>query len=403
VPLLVKTFPVNAAAVDGPGAMVDVLKHPLRARIVSALAERHDVTIREVAERLREPPDQVRQHVEFLLAAGLAEVTGEDGLPGVVRRRYRIVPIEVGGGDSLDLEGRIEMGKATVRLMMGDLSTAAAAGTLSRRPDDFEVRTYGEVDEVCFKELVELHRTAYQGIFRALHEGKERTRESGKPGTEIVSALFFLEAPLWGARARRRPSRFLVDRSIDPDPQALTKACSQPVRGRILTALSERPDVTIREVADRLGEPRRRVRHHIETLVEMGLAVVTREDLSSVVERRYGATPTAVDVPPDSWSQEERLVFAKATMRMLAADFSVAAAAETFARGGEDLEVRIYGEVDDGCLEELADLHWSTYRGIRAKIEEGFERVMQSGEPGTEVVSALFSFEAPLWRHVIGR
>jgi DNA-binding transcriptional ArsR family regulator len=400
VPPVDKPLPANSTARDDPRAILEAYRDPVRGRVLIALSERPGVTIDEVAERLGGSPDQVGPHVEALLGAGLVEVTSEDEVNGETRRRYGRGPLDVFDGGPAGLEGSVEIGKATVRMLMGDFAIAAAAGTHSRRPDDFEVRTYGEVDEAYYRELVDQHWKAYREIRRSLDEGIARIGESGERGTEFVSALFFFEAPLWGPEAPRRAVRWPVDRSVDPDPRALAKACCHQVRWRILVALSERPDVTIRELADHLGEPRRRVRHHIETLVETGLAVVTSEDISRVVERRYAAGAIAAD-DLDSWDQEERLLFANSITRTLAADFSVAAAAGTLTRGGDDLQARMYGEVDDACLEELAELNLSIYRETRTMSEAGYERVMESGEPGIEVVTALFAFEVPLWRHVV--
>jgi DNA-binding transcriptional ArsR family regulator len=397
---LARPSTVGSSGLDDPGAIVEAYRHPLRGRVLSVLAERPGVTVRQIAERLDEPPRRVRHHLEVLVEAGLVEVTAEEKTAGAVRRRYGRGPVELSAEAAVDPAGRIELGKATVRMLMGDLNVAAAAGTLCARPDDFEARFYGEVDEVSFRELVALHSEAYRQILRTVQDGKDRVRQSGRWGTEIIASLFFFEAPLWGPQAPRRSGRAFVGRPVRHDPQALAKAYVHPVRGRVLTALAERPGVTIRELADHLGEPKRRIRHQVEALVETGLVGVTGEVLSRVVERRYGAGLLEVE-DAYSWSREERVVFANGTVRTLAADFAAAAAAETFARGGNDFEVRMYGEVDDTCLEVLAGLHHAIYGSIRAKIEEGQERVSASGEPGTEVVSALFCFEAPLWRGVV--
>ncbi len=349
---------------------------------------------------------------------GLVEVTDEEISRGVLQRRYGAPPIIVGDDDPQGGEYRIELAKATVRLLMEDVRLAAAAGTLGGRPDDYGMRTYAEIDDACLAELVDLHRRGFTKILGAIEEGRERVRESGVPGTEIISALFFFEAPLWGPRpprrsgrrgARPRPALRIADGpssesaeepSVHCDPQALAKAYEHPVRGRVLTALSERPDVTIREIAERLDEPPRRVRHHVEALLAAGLVAVTSsENLSGVVQHRYGAGLLVVD-DAELWSQEEQMGFAKVVVRLVAADLGVAADAGMIA-GIEDFVVRMYGEVDDACLEELADLHLRTDRAIREVIQEGHERVARSGAVGTEVVTALFFFEAPLWRDVV--
>jgi DNA-binding transcriptional ArsR family regulator len=190
------------------------------------------------------------------------------------------------------------------------------------------------------------------------------------------------------------PSSF--DWSVD-DPQALADATRNVVRGRVLMALAERPGVTIRQVAERIDESPRRVRHHIESLVEAGLAEVTGEESRrGVVQRRYGAPPQAVD-RVDALSDEDRAEFTRSIVRYVLSDIGTAAAAGTLALTEDKHVVRMYGEVDDEALERLADIHWRAYREIRETIEAGKERLRKSGGSGTEVVSALFYIEAPLW------
>lgn len=397
-----------------PHPIVDVYAHPLRGRVFTALMERPDVTVRRVAERLGESPSRVRHQIDALVDLGLAVMTGEEVAGGVVRRRYG--PSPAGAPQNYQGEdGTTAMAKAVVRVLMESIAAAAAANTLSRRPDDYEVRMYGEVDEACLRELADLHRRAYHEIFGAVQRGRRRVWESGERGTEIVSALFFFEAPLWGprsprasGRARNRPAS-TVDASADPswpsgdelsiqlDPQELATAYEHPVRYRVLTAVAERPDVTIREIAERLEEPPRRVRHHVEALRKIGLVAVTSsESLAGVVQHRFGAGPLVVD-DAANLTREQRVRFANATVRLLAADLGVAAAAGRIGKGPDEFEIRMYGEVDDACLEELGHLHHRADRSIRKAIYEGRARLRESREPGTEVVSALFFFEAPLW------
>ncbi|HEY2480097.1 MAG TPA: helix-turn-helix domain-containing protein [Solirubrobacterales bacterium] len=411
--------PTDPAVRLDPRAVAEAFAHPLRGKILVALSERPDITIGEVAERLGESPRRVRHHIEAILDQGLAEVTGEESRGGVIQRRYGTGRLIVDGGDSLSDEKVVEVAKATARLLMEDIGVAARADTQGRRADDLEARMYGEVDDACLEELVDLHWRAYHDIFRAFEEGRERVRQSGRPGTEVVSALFFFEAPLWGRSTRARPDRgptrprsaaappdgrgchSPLHGADDPDPQAMAEAYRHPVRGRVLTALSERPDVTVREVAERLGEPPRRVRHHLEALLGTGLVRVTgSEKLSGVIQHRYGAGPLVVD-DSDSWSREERVRTARFVVRLLAVDLAVAAAAGTLGKGRDDFQVRMYGEVDDDCLARLGALHERAYRSIRTAIDEGRDRNTSTGGPGTEVVSALYHFEAPVWGDVV--
>jgi DNA-binding transcriptional ArsR family regulator len=52
---------------------------------------------------------------------------------------------------------------------------------------------------------------------------------------------------------------------------ALIETLSHPLRARILTVIWERPGVTIKQIAERIDEPARKVRHHVERMVEADL------------------------------------------------------------------------------------------------------------------------------------
>jgi DNA-binding transcriptional ArsR family regulator len=178
-----------------------VLAHPVRGRVLTALAERPDVTIRRVAERLGEPPRRVRHQVEALVEAGLAEITGEAKRRGVVERRYGAHPelsVDDEAFDPLSVEVRSRAAIQVIKILLADISVAANAGTLGRGRDRWEVRFYGEVDDLCLRELAEIYHRTFEEIGRTIKEGRKRVWESGEGGTEIVSALFFFEVPLWG-------------------------------------------------------------------------------------------------------------------------------------------------------------------------------------------------------------
>jgi DNA-binding transcriptional ArsR family regulator len=179
-------------------AVVETLWHPLRARLLTALAERPDVTIRQLAKRLDESSRRVRHQVNALVDLGLVEVTGEASRRGVIERHYasRVVmdfPDETVMPPAL----RLRFSREIVRLVLADIGIASAAGTFATIPDRYECRFYGEVDDQCLEELTEIHNRAYREIADTVEAGRERTRESGEPGIEVVSALFFFEAPLW--------------------------------------------------------------------------------------------------------------------------------------------------------------------------------------------------------------
>lgn len=185
-------------------ALKKAISHPVKNKVIAALAERPDVTIRQMAERLGEPPRRIRHQVEALVAKGLVEVTGEERRRGVIERRYALVgTLDFEDTEWLTPEVRVRFAKEIVKLLLADIGVAAAAGTFGVHPDRAEVRFYGEVDDACLAELAELHMKAYREINEAITAGRERVWESGAPGTEVVSGLFFFESPLWGRQAEK--------------------------------------------------------------------------------------------------------------------------------------------------------------------------------------------------------
>lgn len=63
------------------------------------------------------------------------------------------------------------------------------------------MRFYLRADEATRARVVEVLRRAYPEVLGAVEAGRERVRERDEPGTEIVSAFFLFETPLWGERS----------------------------------------------------------------------------------------------------------------------------------------------------------------------------------------------------------
>lgn len=183
-------------------ALAEAMSHPIQGRIMSVLYERPDISIRRIADRLGESPRRIRHQVEALLSTGLVDTTGEEHRRGVVERRYSTVgPNEITDPQGLSTEQQVRMASRIVKLLLDDVAVAARAGTFGRHADRCEARFYGEVDEAGQVELAAIHLRAYREVGAALEAARDRVRESGEPGTEVVSGLFFFEAPLWGSGA----------------------------------------------------------------------------------------------------------------------------------------------------------------------------------------------------------
>lgn len=185
-----------------------------------------------------------------------------------------------------------------------------------------------------------------------------------------------------------------ADTSRRRECEAQTEALGHPLKALILAALAERPGVSIREVARRLGEPERRVRHQMEKLTDAGLVEVTGEaSRRGVIERRYAARYSTLLEGDDP---EIRLSYAITTIKMLFASVAASAAEGAFG-SARDFVVRDFGEVDDASLQKVYEIHDRAFREISEAMAAGRQRIRESGEEGTPVVSALLLFEAALW------
>jgi DNA-binding transcriptional ArsR family regulator len=82
---------------------VDVLLHPVRLRIVRALAPAREATVQEIADALPDvAPATLYRHVNKLAAAGLIATASERAVRGATERRYRLATAAVA---NLDLTG----------------------------------------------------------------------------------------------------------------------------------------------------------------------------------------------------------------------------------------------------------------------------------------------------------
>jgi DNA-binding transcriptional ArsR family regulator len=138
--------------------------------------------------------------------------------------------------------------------------------------------------------------------------------------------------------------------SLSPELRtALMETLADPVRMQIYIAVYERPGATIAQVARRLDEPARRVRHQIDRLIDAGLVVVdTETSRDNLRERQYrGVVVPTLDEEDDPWTVESRRDLSLSLMRFIAADVGRAISHRTFGNRLGHTEVRIPGEVDE--------------------------------------------------------
>jgi DNA-binding transcriptional ArsR family regulator len=180
----------------------------------------------------------------------------------------------------------------------------------------------------------------------------------------------------------------------------LADAMADPLRIRIFTAISERPGISIREIAGWVDETNRKIRYHVEALEAQGLVEVQGEaKRRGAVERQYRSNTRAILDTDDerliSPVQERRI--SVEVLKMVMADATASVGSGHFGAREGHCELRIRGEVDGDGWDELSALLIRMTAEAEDIIRRSEMRREETGEKGLEVTTALLLFEAPIW------
>jgi DNA-binding transcriptional ArsR family regulator len=415
-------------AVDGSSlspklrtALMETFADPLRTQVYVAVYERPGATVAQVSRRLDEPAGRIQRQIDRLIGAGLVVVeTGTQGR-GVRECHHRgvVVPTLDEGDDPWTEVCRRDLSLSAIKYIAADIGRAIRGGTFGNHPGHAEVRIPGEVDERGWAEIGAIVTEAMGRAEAILVAGAARLQAAGKSGIEVISALLFFEAPAWEGPAEGRegprPSRWSPSasgayetfeaktgsRRMSPVLRdALVESLADTFRARVLFAVAERPGATIAQIAARIGEPPRRVRHQIERLVESGLIVVDGQtQRRNARERHYRAValPAILEEDGDAWPDGQRRRIASSIIRTIMVDLDGALRGETLGARPGHAVVRIPGEVDERGWAELAVTTVRATEAIEAAMVRSGARLEDERRPGIEVISALLLFEALPW------
>ncbi len=179
----------------------------------------------------------------------------------------------------------------------------------------------------------------------------------------------------------------------------IVETMSHPLRNRVFAAILERPGATVGQVASRLSESPRRVRHQVERLTEAGLiAVECTTTRRNAREKHYRALHRLLvtDLSEEDFSDEQRRNVALSVLRLLVEDFGLAVADSSFARRAGHAEIRVPGVVDREGWDELGEITARALEEVEAAMSRSRERLQAGGGEEIEVVSALLLLELPL-------
>jgi DNA-binding transcriptional ArsR family regulator len=153
------------------------------------------------------------------------------------------------------------------------------------------------------------------------------------------------------------------DRDADPGLEEVAASLRDPVRRRVLFVLDDRPQgATIRQLALRLKEPPRRIRHYIEILVDAGQVVVEGErSRRNTIERSYRSAGGPL-LQREDWHTAVGLTDTKMVLldilRLTFDNVTEAVAAGTFAGRQGWCVARTWREVDAQGWEAARNTGW---------------------------------------------
>jgi DNA-binding transcriptional ArsR family regulator len=192
------------------------------------------------------------------------------------------------------------------------------------------------------------------------------------------------------------------DRDADLGGEDLVAALRDPIRRRLLFVLNDRSrGATIRQLALRLREPPRRIRHYVEILVEAGQVVVEAERPSrGTIERTYRAGRVPL-LWREGWPAGLGVTDTKMVLldilRLTFDNVTEAIAEGTFAERQGWCAARTSREVDVQGWQELAEIHERAVTDVLAAVERAGERLADGEEEPITVISAFFFLRALPW------
>jgi DNA-binding transcriptional ArsR family regulator len=175
-----------------------------------------------------------------------------------------------------------------------------------------------------------------------------------------------------------------------------------PVRAKLLFAVAERSQegVSIRQISERTGDSPRRVRYHLDALLELGLVgISSRRTRRGVVERFYRAEipPFLTNEDVDGYDEGKARQLSVQTFKAILRDVSLAVAAKKFGARSGHMIIRFPCELDDQGWKELGSLQEQTMRDSQTIIDRSRDRLKATeGDPIT-ASAALLLFEVPPW------
>jgi hypothetical protein len=172
-----------------------IVAHPLRARILTVLAERTASPV-ELSRRLRCSMSDASYHTRVLRDLDVIEIVREEKVRGAVKHYYRATRRPMVNAEEyarLSQPERNEFAREALQLIVADSAAALASESFSSRPDNMVSRLPMLLDEQGWKDASDLQDETLDKMFEIEAQSNERRSKSGEPGISACSVSLLFE------------------------------------------------------------------------------------------------------------------------------------------------------------------------------------------------------------------
>lgn len=179
------------------GPLVQAIGHPLRAQILTILAERVASPV-QIARELNRDVTNVGYHVSTLAEVDLIEEVDQRPVRGTIEHFYRAVELPVVTKEQekeRDAVARRSFAETTIGIFAANATHALEVGTLTRRGDHHLTRHAFNVDEQGWKDLTQAYMQLFERVYDIQEESAQRPLGKGERPMRVVSFLSLFEMP----------------------------------------------------------------------------------------------------------------------------------------------------------------------------------------------------------------
>lgn len=188
-----------------------------------------------------------------------------------------------------------------------------------------------------------------------------------------------------------------TEKAIKKSEMTLGALVAHPLRSQCLTLLADRT-ASPAEISIELGENLGNVSYHIRKLWKGGaVEIVEEKPVRGAMEHFYRAVvrPMFTDEQIAEASPEDRAVFAKQALSLLAANATSSLEDKTFVQRSDYYITRVPMRVDEGGWQEMNELFAETLERVFEIQNASADRMGESDDAGFPIVAFNTFFEMP--------